>query len=62
MLMVDLQQKDLRITLSTAQGENVPIHGTALVNQLLAVNQAADEGHEGMQALINTIERLANLK
>lgn len=62
MFMVDLQQKDLRITLSTAQGENVPLPGTALVHQLLAANQAADEGHEGTQALIKTIERLANLK
>ena len=40
----------------------MPLHGTVLVNQLLAANQAADEGHEGTQALIKTIERLANLK
>ncbi len=61
MFMVDLQQKDLRIALDTARRKNVPMAGTALVNQLLAANQAAGEGREGTQALLKTIERLAQI-
>lgn len=61
MFMVDLQQKDLRIALSTARELSIPLPGTALVHQLLAANQGAGEGHEGTQALVKTIERLAGL-
>jgi len=61
MFMIDLQQKDLGIALSTAREKVVSLPGTALVNQLLAANQAAGEGKEGTQALIKTIERLAGL-
>jgi 3-hydroxyisobutyrate dehydrogenase len=61
MFMIDLQQKDLRIALSTARESHVPLPGTALVAQLLAANQAAGEGREGTQALVKTIERLAQL-
>ena len=60
MFMVDLQQKDLRITLRTAADNRTPLPGTALVAQLLAANQAAGEGSEGTQALVKTLERLAN--
>jgi 3-hydroxyisobutyrate dehydrogenase len=60
MFMIDLQNKDLRIALETARASNIPLPGTALVSQLLAANQAADEGHEGTQALVKTLERLAN--
>ena len=59
MFMIDLQQKDLRITLETAREQIVPLPGTSLVHQLLAANQAANEGREGTQALVKTIERLA---
>ena len=59
MFMIDLQQKDLRIAL-TAAGENgIPLPGTGLVSQLLASNQAVGEGREGTQALVKTLERLA---
>ncbi len=61
MFMIDLQQKDLRIALEAARDKLVPLPGTALVNQLLAANQAAGEGREGIQALVKTIERLARL-
>ncbi|UCF32941.1 MAG: NAD(P)-dependent oxidoreductase [Phycisphaerales bacterium] len=61
MFMIDLQNKDLRITLETARASNIPLPGTALVSQLLAANQAADEGREGTQALVKTLERLANM-
>lgn len=59
MFMIDLQQKDLRIALSTARESTVPLPGTALVSQLLAANQAAGEGREGTQALVKTLERLS---
>ena len=61
MFMVDLQQKDLRITLQTAAQNGIPLPGTALVSQLLAANQAAGEGKDGTQVLVKTIERLAGL-
>ncbi len=62
MFMIDLQQKDLRIALSSAREHVLPLPGTALVSQLLAGNQAAGEGREGTQALIKTLERLAHLE
>ncbi|MEK6798877.1 MAG: NAD(P)-dependent oxidoreductase [Planctomycetota bacterium] len=61
MFMIDLQQKDLRIALSTAREQLVPLPGTSLVHQLLVANQAAGEGREGTQALLKTIERLAQI-
>jgi len=61
MFMVDLQQKDLRITLTTAGNLNTPLPGTALVSQLLAANQAANEGREGTQALVKVLERLSQV-
>ncbi len=61
MFMVDLQQKDLRIVLSAARDSSLPLPGTALVNQLLAANQAAGEGREGTQALVKTLERLSGM-
>lgn len=61
MFMIDLQQKDLRITLQSAAAPNVPLPGTALVSQMLAANQAHGEGREGTQAMIKTLERLAGL-
>ncbi len=60
MFMIDLQQKDLRITLEAARDKMVPLPGTSLVHQLLSANQAMGEGREGTQALLKTIERLAN--
>ena len=62
MFMIDLQQKDLRIALSTARERMSPLPGTGLVHQLLASNQAYGEGREGTQALIKTLERLAGIR
>jgi 3-hydroxyisobutyrate dehydrogenase len=61
MFMIDLQQKDLRIALEAARKRALPLPGTSLVSQLLAANQAMGEGGEGTQALVKTIERLANV-
>lgn len=62
MFMIDLQQKDLRIALETAESADVSLLGTALVHQLLRANQAAGEGREGTQALLKTLERLTSVK
>ena len=61
MFMIDLQQKDLSITLSTAREQRLPRPGTALVSQLLMANQAAGEGRDGTQGLLKVLERLAQL-
>ena len=61
MFMVDLQQKDLHITLRTAAENNVPLPGTALVSQLLTASQAAGEGRKGTQVLVQAVERLAGM-
>jgi 3-hydroxyisobutyrate dehydrogenase len=75
MFKIDHQQKDLKIALDTARtpgqvqlhesgeaaGAPVPLPGTALVHQLLAANQAAGEGSDGTQALLKTLERMANV-
>lgn len=58
MFMIDLHQKDIRLTLSTAREKNIPLPGTSLVTQLLASNQAHGEGREGTQAMVKTLERL----
>lgn len=61
MFMIDLQQKDLWITLSTAREQRLPLPGTALVSQLLMANQAAGEGRDGTQGLLKVLERLAQI-
>ncbi len=57
--MIDLQQKDLQLALAAAREHLTPLPGTALVHQLFASNQAAGEGHQGTQALVNTLARLS---
>jgi 3-hydroxyisobutyrate dehydrogenase-like beta-hydroxyacid dehydrogenase len=62
MFMIDLQQKDLRITLGAADQAHIPLPGTALVHQLLSANQAWGEGTDGTQALVKTLERMGHLE
>lgn len=61
MFMVELQNKDLAIVLETARRNHLPLPGTALVSQLLAVNQAGGEGREGTQAMLKVLEKMAGL-
>lgn len=56
------QQKDLRLALAAAQELNLPLLGTALVNQMLRVVEAAGFGDKGTQAAILAVEKLANIK
>jgi 2-hydroxy-3-oxopropionate reductase len=59
---VKFQQKDLRIVLEEAERMNLPLAGTAMVNQLLRSVQAYGGEELGTHALITAMERLANLE
>lgn len=58
---VDLQQKDLRLVLETADAAGVPMLGTGLVSQLYRTLQQAGEGGDGNHALVKALERLAGM-
>lgn len=62
MFMIDLQQKDLGIALKQSNAHQISMPGTALVRELLCIAQAAGEGREGTQALVKTLERMANIE
>lgn len=59
---IDLQQKDLRLVLETADELAVPLLGTSLVFQLYRALQRRGLGHEGNQALVKALEELAALE
>jgi 3-hydroxyisobutyrate dehydrogenase len=55
------QQKDLRLALEVARALAVPMAGTSLVHQLFASLEAEGLREEGTQALIKSLEKLANV-
>ena len=55
---IDLQQKDNRIVLETADALGVPLPGVALVFQLYRSLQARGLGLEGNHALVKALEHL----
>jgi 3-hydroxyisobutyrate dehydrogenase len=55
---IDLQQKDLRLVLDTADELGVPVPGVALVFQLYRTLQSRGLGSEGNHALIKALQRL----
>ncbi len=57
--MVRLQQKDLRLALEVARELHLPLPALSLVHQLFAGCEAAGEEREGTQALVKSLERLA---
>jgi 3-hydroxyisobutyrate dehydrogenase-like beta-hydroxyacid dehydrogenase len=59
---IDLQQKDLRIVLETADALGVPVPGTSLVFQLYRSLQARGLGSEGNHALVKALEELSGLE
>ena len=59
---IDLQQKDLRLVLETADRLGVPLPGTALVFQLYRALQAGGHGQEGNHALIKALEKMAGME
>jgi 2-hydroxy-3-oxopropionate reductase len=58
---VRFQQKDLRIVLQEAERLELPLAGTALVQQLLRSVQAYGGGEDGTQSLVRVMERLGNV-
>lgn len=59
---IDLQQKDLRLALATADEVKLPLPGTGLMHQLFRIAQAAGLGEKGTQALITCLETLGDFK
>ncbi len=59
---IDLQQKDLRLVLETADQLGVPLPGTALVFQLYRALQTQGLGSEGNHALIKALETLSGIE
>jgi 2-hydroxy-3-oxopropionate reductase len=59
---VKLQQKDLRLVMETAEELKLPLPATALVQQFFRSVQADGGDDLGTQALIKTMEKLANTR
>ncbi|TCS93280.1 NAD(P)-dependent oxidoreductase [Hazenella coriacea] len=58
---VKFQQKDLRIVLQEAERLDLPLLGTATVQQLLRSVQALGGNEDGTQSLIRVMEQLGNI-
>ena len=59
---IDLQQKDLRIVLETADELGVPALGTSLVFQLYRALQSQGLGADGNHALVKALEDVSGLR
>lgn len=59
---VRFQQKDLRIVLQEAERMNLPLLGTAVVQQLLRSVQALGGNEDGTHALIRVMEQLGQIE
>jgi 3-hydroxyisobutyrate dehydrogenase len=59
---IDLQQKDLRLVLETADELGVPLPGVALVFQLYRALQTRGLGQEGNHALVKALEEMAGIE
>jgi len=57
--MVDLQLKDLRLVMETAQKMGQPLPGTTLAMELLQELAEQGRGRDGTQALIDVIRKLS---
>ena len=60
--MIRLAQKDLRLVLESAASLDLPLPGTALMNQVWRSVQADGGGDLGTQAAIKALEKLANFQ
>jgi 3-hydroxyisobutyrate dehydrogenase len=58
--MIRLAQKDLRLVLETASEVQLPLPGTALMNQVWRAVEAEGGGDLGTQAAIKALEKWAN--
>ena len=59
---IDLQQKDLRLVLETADDLGVPVPGTALVHQMYRALQNQGLGSEGNHALVKALEMMSGVE
>jgi 3-hydroxyisobutyrate dehydrogenase len=59
---IDLQQKDLRLVLESADELAVPLPATSLVFQLYRALQRRGLGHEGNHAIVKALEEMAGLE
>lgn len=59
---IDLQQKDVRLVLTTADQLGVPVLASSLVFNLYRTLQADGLGAEGNHALIKALEKLAGIE
>ncbi len=59
---IDLQQKDLRIVLDSADELGIPLPGVSLVFQLYRALQTRGLGSEGNHALVKALEGLAGVE
>lgn len=59
---IDLQQKDLRIVLDTADELGVPLPATSLVFQLYRALQSQGLGAEGNHALVKALEEMSGIE
>ncbi len=60
--MIDLQEKDLRIILETADAMGVPTLGSSLAFQLYRTLQQLGCGRDGNHALVKALENLSGIK
>jgi 3-hydroxyisobutyrate dehydrogenase len=56
------QQKDLRLVLETASELDLPLPGTALVNQIFRIAEAEGLGEKGTQAAIKSMEKISGYR
>ncbi|MPZ59772.1 MAG: NAD-binding protein [Propionibacteriales bacterium] len=59
---IDLQQKDLRLVLETAERLQIPLPGTALVHQMYGSLQRRGLGGEGNHGLVKALEAMSELE
>ena len=59
---IDLQQKDLRLVLESADELAVPLPATSLVFQMYRALQRRGLGHEGNHAMVKALEEMAGLE
>jgi 3-hydroxyisobutyrate dehydrogenase len=59
---IDLQQKDLRLVLQTADQLGVPVPTTSMIFNLYRTLQARGLGAEGNHALVKAFEHLAGFE
>ena len=58
---INLQQKDLRLVLGSAEESKTSLPAASLVHQLFNAAQAAGHGKDGTQALFTVVEKLASV-